>query len=188
MASVIFYSNYCPHSKKFIDILKRSGESSKVAKFICVDKNSKGQRPVEIKKYNILEVPTVISSARILPGIQAFEWLAEKIKTNNSSTENTSPIDHRVSLQGIEQSGLLNNSSSGAGLSEPLSIFGNKPFPPEGDMEKSDTFILHDDNLSPVKNSKEDFGDSNNNRDSLKAKQFDNAYNKLLTERQSKLD
>jgi predicted acyltransferase (DUF342 family) len=184
MASVVFYSNYCPHSKKFIDILKRSGESSNVSSFICVDKNEKGQRPLEVKKYTILEVPSVISNAKILPGISAFEWLANKIESNRVPIKDNNSSKNNNTLSGIQSHGLLNNTSC-VELGENTSIFGEAKLNPfsVGEAEKSDTFIMQSDNLSPL-NSRES-SDDVKKRDALKSKQLDNKYNQLLSQREA---
>ena len=81
MSRVLFYSKYCPHSQKFIGILEKTGE---IIQFnnVCIDKIN-GRRPRVVNDYGIVRVPTIITDDQKLEGVEAFKWLALKIKANS---------------------------------------------------------------------------------------------------------
>lgn len=79
MSCVLFYSKYCKYSKKFINILQKSGVSPYFVK-VCVDRNNNGKRDKAVKEYKITEVPTVIAEDNKLVGYNAFQWLNQQIE------------------------------------------------------------------------------------------------------------
>lgn len=104
MTYVLFYSNYCKFSHKFIDILEKSGEATYFAK-ICVDKDQNGQRSNIISKYGITEVPTVLIENRQLAGYNAFIWLKNRIDNSQDqiNTLSTRQNKQQVSMQQLNQ-------------------------------------------------------------------------------------
>jgi hypothetical protein len=194
--AVVFFSKYCPHSEKFLGALKQSGQDSKISKFICVDKQKDGQRPKEVKACGILEVPTVICDAKVLPGIKAFKWLVERIKSvdsgNSSQVQDTRKSSGGRAVCGVEPASAFNGSGKYSGLTEQNVMAGSNPYQAEGSVEKNDDLLMVDDCISggpsagipgliPDEEQEVDVG----KRDSLKAKQLTNAYNQLLMDRKS---
>jgi hypothetical protein len=187
--AVVFFSKYCPHSEKFLSALKSSGQDSSISKFICVDKQGNGQRPREVKACNITEVPTVICDAKLLPGIKAFKWLIDRIKSQETTVEGQSYQGKTVkAVSGVETSGRFNGGGKFSGILEDTRIAGDSDYLGEGDIQKQETLVLLDDNISgAIKKMSQDEDDytSVGKRDALKAKQLTNAYNQLLIDRKS---
>jgi len=52
MSSILYYSNYCQHSKKLLETVSKSSVAQKDIHFICIDKREKGQNG---KTYIVLE-------------------------------------------------------------------------------------------------------------------------------------
>jgi hypothetical protein len=193
--AVVFYSKYCPHSEKFLGALKDSGQDSSISKFICVDKQSNGQRPLEVKNCGITEVPTVICDAKLLPGIKAFKWLVERIKQANRGSRGTisDTRDPGVQIRRPPQvstvSGVESSSQFGGGryseLGAETSIAGETAYVSEEQFQKQETPLIYSETITgaagPIKD--EDSYCDVAKRDSLKAKQLDNAYSKLMRER-----
>jgi hypothetical protein len=200
MSSILFYSTYCVHSKKFIDILKRSGEVKSINNYVCVDKDSNGKRPVLLKKYSITEVPTLVLEGRSLiklEGEKAFKWLADLLKNNpNIQPQRDQPMAVQVNnsipkkkkkVSGVFGNGDLTFNPAGnyANINEEVIIHGDTPYPScEEAIDKDEDIEMDDDTLIPTNASSDPSLELIKNRDALKAKQFDNAYNKLLAERQ----
>lgn len=193
--AVVFFSKYCPHSEKFLEALKASGQDSKISKFICVDKQKDGQRPKEVKACGILEVPTVICDAKVLPGIKAFKWLVDRIKSAGSGQQSPGSQDIRktggaAAVCGIEPASAFNGGGKYAGLTEHNVMAGSSAYQEEGSVEKNDDLLMVDDCISGTTSAgipgliQEEEMDAGK-RDSLKAKQLTNAYNQLLMERKS---
>lgn len=192
--AVVFFSKYCPHSEKFLEALKASGQDSKISKFICVDKQKDGQRPKEVKACGILEVPTVICDAKVLPGIKAFKWLVDRIKStgsgNSSQVQDVQKSSGGRAVCGVEPASAFNGGGKYAGLTEHNVMAGSSAYRAEGSVEKNDDLLMVDDCISGgpavgipglMPDEEVDVG----KRDSLKAKQLTNAYNQLLMDRKS---
>ena len=191
MAYLLFYSNYCVYSQKFIKILENSQDNGFFYR-IPVDKDSNGLRPEQIYKYKIDEVPTIIVDNSKLSGIHAFRWLQSRSKQNTSIQTR----QHKIQMSPSEKNKIPNQSQSGPlpfnkSNNDFLSVDDvNVPLPDI--VEESDpriqnrshpNFILSDDNIiqTPITTDNQKY-DKN---DSLKSKQLDNEYNKLLQDRES---
>jgi hypothetical protein len=89
MSFLLFYSNGCKYSKKFLYYIDTYNVSSDFIK-ICVDKLRKtNTRPRHVYDYKITEVPTIISTDMNLrlSGAKAFKFLADNI--NNKTAHYT---------------------------------------------------------------------------------------------------
>lgn len=84
---ILFFSNYCNHSKEFIERLYKSGLYDKFTR-ICVDDN-KYKIPPQIQS-----VPAVIVPDYDYPleGEDAFNWI-EQLSQNNSQTSGIEAYD-----------------------------------------------------------------------------------------------
>jgi hypothetical protein len=200
MSYILFYSNYCKHSKQFIMFLEKAGYSHYFNK-ICVDKDSYGKRPKIIKQYNVSRIPTIIVNRNILTDISAFKWLDKHINDIEAVPRPNDPMASRDNkMDNIrdksEKNELLpfDQSDSGNIVNNCLSINNNDSYIeyPEDNGEfitdrSNSDFIMQDDNLQLV--DAEPFADKRmktvNKNDSLKKKQFDNSYEKLLAERKT---
>lgn len=177
MSVILFFSNNCPHSLKFIEILKKSGEESSFSKFVCVDK-VRGQRPREVSSYGILEVPTVVVGTVKRVGADAFQWLAGILDQPSPKPPQKTPSKPSTKvLSGLQSGSMFDQYETIVGLGVNNSIFGDSPVPPEGKLEKEDFFIMADDNLagkSTVSSGKET---------NSSPSQLDKDYAKFLEER-----
>lgn len=74
-ASILFYSNFCNHSKQIIAEANNSHKKNNI-KFICIDSEAVRRK---IPK-NITSVPTLIESKtnRIIIGSHIIEWLQQR--------------------------------------------------------------------------------------------------------------
>jgi hypothetical protein len=178
MTVVLFFSNNCSHSIKFIEILKKSGEETSFSKFVCVDKVN-GKRPQEVASFGITEVPTVVADGSKKVGAEAFNWLASKMigpkkAEKPKETKQAKPVAKVIS--GIQSGSMFDEYERVVGLNTNNSIYGDSPFPPEGKIEREDFFVMTDDNLA----GKSDVpSDENSNNPS----QLDQDYAKFLEER-----
>lgn len=195
MSYILFYSNYCNYSKKFINILENSGEASFFVK-ICVDKDHKtGQRPPILSKYKITEVPTIIVENRKLPGYSAFKWLHTRIENSQDkvnslpsrqnkqvvNTKNLAAQKKEPEIEPYFNGSSANFTDSCVQIGDVSSEKINTP----GEEEEVDkgTFTLQDDDITATAMNTEMKVQSSVSKDKLKTKQFDNDYNKLLQER-----
>lgn len=104
---IIFYSKYCDHCKKFLDILARYNVIRESCLIVCidVDNNTRKRHPIFYQvqnalQRNITKVPTMIEhksdSVSILSGIEAFKWLQftvkQLIKKNNEKDGKITPF------------------------------------------------------------------------------------------------
>lgn len=180
MSVILFFSNNCPHSVKFIEILKRSGEDGRISTFICVDK-VRGVRPAEVNKFGILEVPTVVIEGRKKVGAEAFQWLSKSLgnaaqnhKKSGGRNKETAVVK---AISGLQSGSMFDEYERVVGLDVDTSIYGNSAVPEEGKLEREDFFVMKDDNLAGGSN--QGIPESN----STSTSQFDKAYSKLLEER-----
>lgn len=204
MSYILFYSNFCKFSERFISILEKTGEANFFVK-ICVDKNqSTGKRHELVARYKVVEVPSILVENRLLAGRSAFGWLKSRIDRVSQeppgkfypgeesrnirpevNTRTSGTREMTASQEGIRP--FFEGGVSG-GITESCVIIGdtsdNSIYTPQDDSEVSreSKFGLKSDCLIP--------GQTENNekssvKDSLKSKQFENEYNRLLQERQS---
>jgi hypothetical protein len=175
MTVVLFFSNNCTHSIKFIEILKKSGEETSFSKFVCVDK-VRGKRPQEVASFGITEVPTVVANGSKKVGAEAFSWLASKMGSDRQSTKSKQVKPVAKVISGIQSGSMFDEYERVVGLNTNNSIYGDAPFPPEGKIEREDFFVMTDDNLA----GKADVPTSEN---SNSPSQLDQDYAKFLEER-----
>lgn len=210
MSYILFYSNYCKYSHKFINILEKSGEASFFAK-ICVDKDPRtGKRPPVIQKYNIKEVPTVIVENQKLEGYKAFSWLQSRIENSQDQVNSLQSRQNKqsVNLQQLNQNNEATNKIEAYAtktnfIDNFVELSGNNnsttiytPSSEEDIKSKKGNFILPDDNITSVAMSAPELSSQHGggvnqlssisiSKDKLKTKQFDNEFNKLMAERDS---
>lgn len=214
MSYILFYSQYCPYSQKFIQLLHKSGEATFVVSQ-SVDKDQYGRRPQTVNKYGITEVPTMIVDNQKLVGLQAFSWLQKRIDSSQESPQQFHSRQNKqpVNIKNVGNQG-NNHSSQGPTAFIPQDTFspglgyncvdvstGDKEIMLVCDEEDEDkiqnlrgNLILPDDNITahiintPIEKEKSNSqmgpkSYSSNKKDKLKTKQFDNAFNKMLAER-----
>jgi hypothetical protein len=98
MSYILFYSNHCPYSAKYIKFLEDSGQTIYFNK-VCVDKNNTGKRPAIMYKYSIKEVPSIIVENRLFPGEAAFKWLNTRLQDNGNGSGVSRPPQSMPSRQ-----------------------------------------------------------------------------------------
>lgn len=178
MTTILFFSNNCPHSVKFIEILKKAGEVDSISKFICVDKVRKS-RPIEVSKYGIVEVPTVLVGNRKKAGAEAFQWLYGIVNIEAPPMQRQkAPRSHQKVISGIQSGSMFDQYEGVVNLNTDNSIYGDSPVPPEGKIEKEDFFVMQNDNLAGSSKFVQDEEDKSGG-----ASQFDKEYKRLLEER-----
>lgn len=212
MSFILFYSNYCKYSQQFIKILEKSGEANFFVS-VCVDKDHTGQRPRTVTNYRITEVPTIIVNNNKLPGYSAFMWLQKRIESNNvpsmASRHQKQPTNmHQIAnqqtnqpLQGFPNSGLLGGGDNFVDISTGQD--NGHIFTPTDDDEDTlqsmkGNFRILDDNITSGAILTEDDPRQSGNvsmarglpsitisKDKLKSKQLDNAYNKMMQDREN---
>lgn len=184
MPYVLFYSSLCKHSKKFVQILDRSQVSKFFIK-ILVDVNPQtNRRPDLVYNYGIKEVPTIIIDENILPGVEAFNWLKKAIEYENPASISSRQNKPRESLKEYSSS-----QENGNKVKEfEVRKFGDSCFElqqtGDGGFNIPSNSITQQ-NLQELNVKKEGnrLPSINVKKDSLKTKQCNNAYNKLLEER-----
>lgn len=205
MSYILFYSNLCKHSQKFINMLEKSGEATFFVK-ICVDRDAKTKkRHPSIIQYNITEVPSIIVENKLLEGINAFNWLSEKIQSSYDKV-NSIPTRQNKPQENIKQ---MNKEESSESFQPYTDIYSNYTDScvvigqdtqdtsiitqdVDSEVTRPSNFSLQDDNLTstaiktPVTNNKNtNIPSITVKKDSLKSKQINNEYNKLLAEREN---
>jgi len=182
---------------------------------VCADRDRvTRQRPSILASYKIKEVPTIIVENRILPGLDAFRWLANRLE-NSTTTVNSMATRHNKNSENVRNSvpnpedvraandigfantleGFsMNNSSSFSDNCVQLSNMNDIKIntPDESDeVEKTSNFVLRDDNITAVAINTPITSASDVRRpkvglkkDLLKTKQMDSQYNKLMQERE----
>jgi hypothetical protein len=106
MSSILYYSNFCEHSKKLLQTLSRS-QTSKDLHFICIDKRTKGQ---DNKIYIVLEngqkivmpenvtkVPALLllnNNYKVLYGDEIYNHLKprQEVITRQATSNNMEPM------------------------------------------------------------------------------------------------
>ena len=168
MSYILFYSDYCVYSSKFINILEKSGQASFFVK-ICVDKVN-GERPSVVSKYTVTEVPTVITDNKKIAGYASFKWLKTLLDQDQVPS-----VSAREPKQNIKE--ITNHVK------------------PENIQAFDSGFMSTFSNLKEISSSQQDSGaiappqdvsipeDTSFSNDKLKAKQFENEYNNLKKSR-----
>lgn len=98
---ILFYSNSCPHSKEFINLLNNTSFSDKFIR-VCVD-----QRNLNIPK-SITSVPTIMvpEMPRPLAGDEVFMWIRPHLNKErgvaniHSSSDSSDPTSNESSEGG----------------------------------------------------------------------------------------
>jgi hypothetical protein len=200
MSYILFYSNFCKHSEKFIRILEQSGQAIYFSK-INVDKNKQGKRPKIMYDYKISEVPSIIINNQILVGVKAFKWLQYRLQQGTPNT----PMDSRANKNEINIPGSVgndhkkveaytNNNGIGSNFADNFFTIGDTEdsgiYTPEETneiFEKTSNIQLNPVGITGIyteANKQEDLTiEKMQNRDQLKSKQIDNAYTKMMAER-----
>lgn len=213
MSYILFYSQYCPYSQKFIQLLHKSGEATFVVSQ-SVDKDQSGRRPQTVHKYGITDVPTMIVDNQKLVGMQAFAWLQKRIESSQDAPQQFHSRQNKqpVNIKDVAAAGSNQRSNQGPSAFEPQNDLcpgigsncvdvstGNNGIVLVDDEDEDKmnalrgNLILHDDNITahiintPVQREDSDPHRGpksiSTNKDKLKTKQLDNAYNKMLAER-----
>ena len=202
---ILFYSNYCPYSKKFLHFLDQSNELSNFIG-VCVDKNrATGLRDERVMKFNVKEVPSIITNNKLLSGNEAFKWIYKIIEFNNEKQEDRHIPDNNTPSRAVtansEVKPLLSFDSFSSSMTNITDSCVNIDNGIIGETEKIITYKdgetfdrgtikLVDDCITGEKNNttvKTSSSSGMKNKDSLKSKQFDNAYNKMLMDRENNI-
>jgi len=191
---ILFYSNNCKYSIKFIQILEGSGEIMYFDK-ICVDKI--GRKHPFIERFGIKEVPSIIIDNKVLSDIPAFKWLENRLQTVNRVTampsrNNKTPninatkanMDNGTEISAYNQGGMKNFTDNCISVNEDQSNC--SIYTPEETNESVDRHNII--NLpSNTINFDSPIDDKRLNvktkHDSLKKKQVENEYQKMVNER-----
>lgn len=200
MSYILFYSDRCNYSKKFINFLERSGESPLFIKK-CLDRDPiTKQMPTNlIKKYNIKRVPVIIVDGRFLEGENAFKWLNDRIK--NSRFQN-SPNNSRQDKSMLNNPAIINRRKKQSfdeyldkkkrikifNLNKRKRILGEhniKPQNVEFFTNKSQERQQINENTGGVALPESIKSLIVNKGDKLRKKQLDNNYAKLMSEREN---
>jgi hypothetical protein len=124
MASILYYSNYCEHSKKLLQTVSKSSINKDIH-FICIDKRTKGN---DGKIYIILEngqkivmpenvnkVPALLllnDNYRVLYGDNIYNYMKPKqeVITKQATSNNMEPM--AFSLSGSNFGGIVSDNFS----------------------------------------------------------------------------
>ena len=100
MSCILYYSNFCPHSKELLSLLSRSKLKEEVH-FLCIDKRVKRDGAIYLQLVNgqeillppnIRSVPSLLLLSRghrVLQGNEISDYLIEKnVKINMQATQN----------------------------------------------------------------------------------------------------
>jgi len=193
MSYLLFYSSRCEFSKKFINILEKSGESTFFVK-VCVDIiPSTGQRTIMIKKHNVTRVPTIIVNEQHLVGKSAFNWLKRQID-NREDSINT--LNTRMNVKNADTRQVISEEIQGSLGSfnfqdsfiddkttafEQLNGYSNADINP---LEQA--FVKNNEKNKETKNKDlpDELKSISISKDKLKSKQIENRYNELLKDRE----
>lgn len=196
MSYILFYSNKCPHSAKFIRFLEDSGEAVFFNK-ICVDRDRSGNRTRLINKYDVKEVPSIIVDDKLLSDLPAFSWLSKRIQNSGNSVNSipsrnnklsnlqSNPDDSRVTLEAYDSGGITNFTNNCVSIDDADNFKYSKDSVISC-IEDNSKEVPKETNFRMVNDSftgQDEGGKSFSKNDTLKNKQFDNAYNKMMKER-----
>lgn len=166
MTKILFYSNFCIHSKKFLEYFRNSSESE-VFKYICVDRDRRThQRHPLVRQLNITCVPTIINNNMKLYGKDAFIWLNEQLQIN-----------------GVQSVSSRRTQKPPEGLYAEDPVF-DKDKIKYTEMKKDDQRFINTPDADGIKSIRDACPPKRkkHTRDSLKAKQQDNKYYQMRKE------
>ena len=148
---LLFYSNKCKYSIKFIELLKAVNE---FRFFESIEvKKVNGKFDKRVKQYNVTEVPTIVINGELLVGQQAFKWLTSKIKNIKHSVGS---IDTRANktpvisgyIADITSANLTDTQFDGSSSFSPLNNFQKIPTPDISEQYERSPFVLPSDNIT----------------------------------------
>ena len=178
---LLFYSEKCKYSHKFIEILKDIGDE-KFFNFINVAKVNKKYPPI-VKKYKIKEVPTILVDGELLVGVNAFKWLESKIKNINHQVSSQNTRMNKTPVVGGYAADLTSSPLTGdapvIGTNSFSSIFSSQKIetPNEDEDYQKSSFVLPSDNIT---NGQSGTKDDRPDRTS----KMESEYERLLAERE----
>jgi glutaredoxin-related protein len=179
---LLFYSEKCRYSQKFIEILHEIGDE-KFFKFVNVAKVNKKYPPI-VKKYNIKEVPTILVDSELLVGVDAFKWLENKIKNINHQISSQNTRMNKTPVIGGYSEDISSCSVGGEipvaiGTNSFASIFSSQKIetPNEDEEYQKSSFVLPSDNIT---NGQSGTKDDRPDRTS----KMESDYERLLKERE----
>lgn len=194
---ILFYSNYCKYSKAFIEMLEKTGMIMSF-NVICVDKNEKGHRPVLMYNYNIKEVPTIIIDDITMPGILAKQWLLSQMEQEPPAQQESCDIPTTQEGPGpisASASSRFGDNFVGCGDNQRIMTLDNDD---DEEVEKhrgkftipmptTDPSIMAESIKTSIQTPSEiksnPFVKNDTKKGTLKAKQLENKYNKMLHDR-----
>lgn len=166
MTKILFYSNFCVHSKKFLEYFRNSSESE-VFKYICVDRDRRThQRHPLIRQLNVTCVPTIINNNMKLYGKDAFIWLNDQLQINGVQSVSSRAVAKPP--KGIDaQDPILDR--------EKIKYL---------EIKKEDQQYINTPDADGIKSIKDECAPKRkkHTRDSLKARQQDNKYYQMRKE------
>lgn len=178
MVKIVFYSKYCVHSRNFLEVFKDSSEAQ-AFDYVCVDRDLKTRsRHPLVKQMNIFCVPTVVTNNLKLYGKDAFLWLNDQIQINGIASISTRvPSQKKEKLKGIDTEEIFETKDKTKyyeyGKDDEISIV----TPDADDIINPDTGeVVY--SSSAMERRKKRRGDS------LKSKQEENQYYKLLKQKE----
>jgi len=125
MSSILYYSNFCEHSKKLLQILSKSQQISKDMHFICIDKRVKGENgkifivlengQKIVMPENVSKVPALLllnNNYQVLYGDSIYDYIKPKqeIVTRQVTSNNMEPM--AFSFGGGGGSGIVSDNYS----------------------------------------------------------------------------
>lgn len=194
---LLFYSNNCKFSAKYIQFLENSGQARNFFK-VCVDKNNKGQRPKKIYEYKIEDVPTIIignnPKTDHLVGEKAFIWLQKRLheeggrisdpmNTRDNKINMRANVDIDNQLLPFDTGGhsiTIADNCKSVGDNDTIQYIDDQGLI----VDRRNNFLVPTDSITGSVDMEEFNGRGTFQRkDHLKKTQFDNEYSKLMAER-----
>ena len=174
---VLFYSNFCDHSKKFLEALYKTDLRDKFKK-VCVDQ--KTRIPKEISAVPTIIVPKI---NKLLTGEEAFHWLkgmtaiienqqnTQPENTNNINNQNGDPTNISYSMGQVSA-----YSHTMGGYSDNFSFLDS-----QNPIEHSFSFLKTGNyNIQTPQQ-------SDNDNTNIKRSETDIAYERLMAQRNSEV-
>lgn len=178
---VLFYSNYCDHSKKFLEALYKTELRDKFKK-ACVD--DRKNIPKEITAVPTIIVPRI---NKLLVGEEAFHWLKGITQMLQNNSQNQPEPQQQNSNSLNNQDGDPTNASYSMGQ---VSAYSNTM----GGYSDNFSFIDNQDplehNFSFLKSGSSGINTPQqleNDQDKVKKSQTDIAYERLMAQRNSEV-
>jgi len=152
MSLILYYSNYCEHSKKLLQTLSKS-QISKEIHFICIDNRVKENGKIHIilqngskiiMPDNVIKVPALLSivDKQVYYGDNIYNFLKPKqeIITKKATSNNMEPT--AFSLGGNNSFGIVSDQYSYLDISaDDMSSKGN------GGLRQMHNYVLLNDNI-----------------------------------------